>query len=227
MLFRLVCIIFALVLWVPVSACRSGPMAVDVHFEKIPGLAPGDRVVFENHTAGTVEAVASDPNGTYAVRVVIDEHYRPFLTEYAQFRIVSDPSTPHQRVMELVVLQKGGKPLPDGASVTGVSAEDDIVERFQKDMDAGLEYFKKQVEDFTRELQEIPESEAYRRLKESIEELAREISRVGKQAGKKVKEQWLPQIEQELDELKKQLREQGREKEAEPLQEENERIRIL
>jgi hypothetical protein len=168
MFFRLICILLVLI---PASVCRSGPMAVNVRFDRIP-----------------------------------------------------DPSTPRRSVVEPVALQKGGKPLADGASETGVSLRADLASRIEQDLDAGFEYFKRQMDDFAREIQKIPESDEYRRLKRSIEELAQEISQAGKKAGKKLKEQWLPRIERELDALKEQLKEQGRDKEVEPLDDETDRI---
>lgn len=221
MLFRL--LLFALV-WLSASACHSGPLQINIRFDELLGLNQGSRVLFENKTAGTVETIHSNPNGTYSVRVKIDPAYRDAVTEYTQFRIEEDPSKTGSKAIQMVVLQTGGKKLPDGASVTGVSREPDLGARMQKEMHEGFEYFKKQVDEFTRELKKVPESEEYQRLKKSLAELADEINRAGEQTGKKLKEQWLPRIERELEELKKKLREQGREDESKPLQEEMNRI---
>ncbi len=219
--FRL--LFFALV-WLSASACHSGSIQINIRFDELLGLNQGSRVLFENKTAGTIETVHSNPNGTYSVRAEIDPAYRDAVTEYTQFRIVDDPAKTGRKAIQMVVLQTGGKKLPDGASVTGVSQEPDLGARVQQEMQEGFEYFKKQVDEFTRGLKRVPESEEYHRLKKSLGELADEISRAGKQTGKKLKEQWLPRIERELEELKKELREQGREDEAKPLQEEMDRI---
>jgi paraquat-inducible protein B len=200
---------------------------MNIRFDEVQGLNQESRVVFDKKNAGTVETVHSNPNGTYSVRVSIDKEYRDTVTEYTQFRLMNDPEKPDRKAVQMVVLQTGGKKLPDGASVTGVSPGTDLGTRVQQEMEEGFEYFKKQIDEFTRELKKVPESDEYRRLKRSLAELADEISRAGKQTGKKLKERWLPRIERELEELKKQLREQGREEETQPLQEEMERIRKI
>lgn len=209
------------------QACRSNAMHVNVRYDALSGLASNDRVLFEHNVAGRVAAIHFDQQKGYTVRLEVEQGFSNALTEYSDFYVVDDPLHEGHKAVEIQLRQRDGKPLPDEASVTGVSQSQDLAEQLQQDLQTGFDFLKKQIDQFGRDIQKAPESEAYQRLKKSLNELGDEIRRAEKETRQKLKEQWLPQIERELDALKERLRRLGREKEARPLQDQVERIRNI
>jgi hypothetical protein len=228
MLRKFVIVIFVLL---SAQACRSNTLQLNVRFDELSGLSKGDRVLFHNNTAGDVETVHFNPDGTYAVRLQIDKGFANAVTEYSRFRLIDDAGRIGSQAVEILLERQGGKPLPDGASVTGISPDQDLAVRLQQEVEAGFQFFKQQIDKFSddlkNDLKQVPESEEYYRLKKSLSDLADEIGRAEKQARGRLKDKWLPQIEKEIEAFKKRLRDLGREKEAEPLQTELERIRKI
>lgn len=210
-----------------VFACRTNAKEINVRFDDLSGLQKGDRVLFEGNTAGDVQTVHYGQDGRYIVRLRIEESFINALTEYSRFYLIGDPAHPERKAVEIRLARQGGKLLPDGASVTGVSPGQDLGSRLQQDLEAGFAFLKKQMEQFTKDLRQVPESEEYQRLKESLRDLAAELGQAEKQAREKLKDEWLPQIERELEALKQRLRDLGREQETEPLEKEVERIRKI
>jgi len=210
-----------------VQACRSNAMHIDVRYDTLSGLASNDRVLFEDNVAGRVASIHFDQQSGYTVRLAVDRGFSSALTEYTDFYVVDDPLNQGHKAVEIRLRRRGGNPLPEGASVSGVPQSQDLSELLRQELQAGFDFFKKEVERFSRDLQQVPESESYRRLKRSLDELGEEIGRAEKETRQKLKEQWLPQIERELDALKERLRRLGREKEVQPLREQVERIRKI
>jgi hypothetical protein len=206
-----------------VIGCRSDHIGISVSFDALNGLQREDRVLFENNPAGTIEDLEYRPDGTYMTDLKIDKGFAAALTEHSQFRMIDDPGRSGHKAVEIVLTQPGGKRLQDGASVKGVS--DGLL--WRNELEAGLNFLKDQLDRLARDIQQIPESEAYRRIKDSLSALADEIGRSEEEARRKLKQEWLPKIEKDLEALKKRLQEFGREDEARPLENELDRIRKI
>lgn len=211
------------------GACQFGDIDIAVSFDRVSGLARGDRVLFQGNPAGSVTDVVYQSDNTYEVTLAVDKGYSHALTEYSQFYLVSDPTQNRsdRKAVEIRLSKPGGKTLADGARMKGVSEPEDLFSKLQRDLAAGMEMLQKQIDKFSRDMNEIPESEEYRQLKKSLEAWSREMEQAGDKARKKVEKQWLPKIEEQFEALKKWLREQGREDEIEPLEREFERIRKI
>lgn len=208
-------------------SCRPQAIQIDVHFDHLSGLAPGDRVLFENNTAGLVDSINLNKDGTYEVHLRIDEGFIDAATEHTRYRIVNDTAHSGHKAVAMVLSLPGGTPLSDGARVQGDDDVGILGDHLQKRIDEGFAFLKEQMEKFAEDLKQAPESEAFQQLKKSLSDLADELGRTERKARKKLKEQWLPRLEEELEELERQLREYGREEEAAPLQEEINRIRKI
>lgn len=207
--------------------CRQQAIQINVHFDHLSGLVPGDRVLFENNTAGLVDSIHFNKNGTYEVHLRIDEGFIDAATEHTRFKIVNDTAHSGHKAVAMVLSRPGGTPLSDGARVQGDDDGGTLGDHLQKRLEEGFAFFKEQMEEFAEDMKQVPESEAFQQLKKSLSDLADELGRTEKKARKKLKEQWLPRLEEELEELERQLREYGREDEAAPLQEEINRIRKI
>lgn len=218
---------FPILLLVLLVGCRSQPLQVDVHFNHLRGLAPGDRVVCESNEAGHVDAIHFNKDGSYMVRLKIDQGFSHAATEKTSFRVVDDAAHAGQKAVELVLHARDGKTLPDGALVEGEEALPSLGDRIDRGLEEGVAFFEKQVERFSDELKDLPQSDAFQQMKKALSELADEIARSEEQVRQKIKEQWLPMIERELQDLKRLLEAEGREDDAEPLERELDRIRSI
>lgn len=215
------------VLFLVLFGCRSQAVQVNVHFDQLSGLAPGDRVIFEFNTAGSVDAIHYNKDGSYDVCLIIDTGFADAATEYTRFKVVDDTSFEGHKAVAMILNRKDGQPLSDGALVKGDGPDDTLSDQIHEGLDVWLAFLKAQLEHLAEDVRQVPESETYKRLERSLSELAEELERSGAQARRKLKEEYLPLIEKELEELMRQLREQGREEEAAPLEKEIERIRRI
>lgn len=208
-------------------ACRSDAIRINVTFASLSGLAVGDRVLFEQNEAGSIQSIQYNQDGIYIVGLQIEKGFTNAVTEYSQFYLINDSLRDGHKAIEIRLSRQGGTPLADGATVEGRSTMTDLAERFKKDLTDGFDFLKKHVEDFGRNLRQIPESDEYKKLKKSLEELAAEIEEIEKETREEIKRKWLPQIQREIDDLRERLRQFGREEELQPLEERVQRIRRI
>ena len=72
-------------------ACEPDKINIDIKFSRLPGLAEGDRVLFEGNPAGKVESITYRQDGTYRVGIEVDGGYEKALTEHSRFYTAADP----------------------------------------------------------------------------------------------------------------------------------------
>lgn len=211
-----------------ILACSTGKgIVVNVSFDRLSGLEKDDRVLFENNTAGRVQSVNYNPDGTYTVQVAIDQGFVSAATEYSTFQVVEDPDRQGHKSIRVSLSRQGGALLADGATVTGTLTEDDLAEKIRKELEAGFDYLKDKMEQIGRDVQSFPESQEYQDLKKSLKDFAAELERKEKDARERLKKEWLPKLQRELDALRERFREKGREEQMAPLDQEMERIRRI
>ena len=208
-------------------ACSTGGIVVDVNLERLSGLEKDDRVLFENSAAGHVQSVQYNPDGTYTVRIAIDEGFVAAATEYSRFQVIEDPERSGRKGIGIQLTRQGGALLTDGSSVVGIPADEDLTSRLQRELETGIGFLKEKLEQFGRDVQAFPESREYQDLKKTLEDLAAELEQKEKRARERLKQEWLPKIQRELDALRERLREKGREAEMAPLDKEIDRIRRI
>ena len=207
--------------------CWQDTIHLDVDFDNLNGLAKDDRVLFEGNPAGKVAAIEYRPEGTYRVALEVDEGYAHALTEHSRFYVAEDPGRQGHQAIVIDLVATGGKRLEDGATVNGETGPQDVFARWKREMETGLQFLQEQVEKFSRDVQGIPESDAYKKLKRSLQDWAEEMERAGEGAREKIEREWLPRIQRELDALREQFKSRGQEERLEPLEKEVDRIRNI
>ena len=210
-----------------ITACRNEGLVINVNFEQLSGIEKGDRVLFEGNTAGRVEQVQFNTDGSFTVRLFIEKGFANAVTEYSRFQIVGDPDKEGRKSIRIELAQLGGTQLADGASVTGLPPDKDLGTLLQEELEAGFGILKEQIDKFGRDVKAFSESQQYRDLKKSLKDMADEMEHMEERARDEVKKEWLPKIQRELDELREYLRQLGREEELAPLEKEVERIRRI
>ena len=207
--------------------CEAQNLNLFIRFDHIDGLKSNDSVIFETNRIGKVDEVTYTKKGDYLVELMIHKAYTNAITEHVRFFIVSDPQDNGRSAVEMIQILKGGKPLQNNTVLEGSNKSSAIIERLEKDLEKGMESFRKQFNEFAEELKEIPDSEAFKKLENELENLYDKMKRSGKDVRDMIQKEMLPRLEQELENLRKRLHEKGREDELKPLEIKMEEIRKI
>jgi paraquat-inducible protein B len=207
--------------------CEAENLNLFIRFDHIDGLKSNDSVIFETNRIGKVNEVTYTKEGTYRVELRIDKAFKNAATENARFFIASDLQNKGHKAVEMIQTREGGKPLQNNAVLEGSRKSSAIIERLEKDLEKGMESFKKQFNEFAEELKKIPDNEAFKAMEEAMADLYDEMKRSGKEVREKIQKEMLPRLEQELENLRKRLHEKGREDELKPLEIKMEEIRKI
>ncbi len=215
-------VIILICLLILAGACRETGLNLNIRFDQAQGLAAKDRVIFEGNHIGSVTKVNYADSGDYIVSVTIQPNFTNTATEDSQFFIIDDPqNTPHKAV-EVLLTAKGGTLLADGATVAGSvkpSPVADLFSQLASGWSIGMKLFgdqlgdwQKQFESFSKELENIPDSEAYKQLEAEFNRLAERIKHSGDDVRETIQNEILPRLQEEMEKMKKRL-EQTRPKE--------------
>jgi flagellin-specific chaperone FliS len=207
--------------------CEAENLNLTIKFDHIDGLKANDGVIFEENQIGRVDNVTYTKEGNYLVDVMIYKTYMNAATEHARFFIVSDPKNSEQRVVEMIQILKGGKPLQNNSVLEGSSRSSAIIERLGKDLTKGMESFRKEFNEFSEELKKIPDSEAYKKLEDELNNLYDQMKQSGKEVNETIQKEILPRLEEELENLKKRFHEKGQGDELKPLEIKMEEIKNI
>jgi len=198
--------------------CEAENLNLTIKFDHIDGLKANDGVIFEENQIGRVDNVTYTKEGDYLVDVMIYKNYMNAATEHARFFIVSDPKNSEQRVVEMIQILKGGKPLQNNSVLEGSSQSSAIIERLGKDLTKGMDSFRKEFNEFSEELKKIPDSQAYKKLEDELDNLYDQMKQSGKEVNETIQKEILPRLEEELENLKKRFHEKGQGDELKPLE---------
>jgi len=207
--------------------CEAENLNLTIKFDHIDGLKANDGVIFEENQIGRVDNVTYTKEGNYLVDVMIYKTYMNAATEHARFFIVSDPKNSEQRVVEMIQILKGGKPLQNNSVLEGSIRSSAIIERLGKDLTKGMESFRKEFNEFSEELKKIPDSEAYKKLEDELNNLYDQMKQSGKEVNETIQKEILPRLEEELENLKKRFHEKGQGDELKPLEIKMEEIKNI
>jgi len=207
--------------------CEAENLNLFIRFDHIDGLKSNDSVIFETNRIGKVDGVTYTKKGDYLVELMIHKAYMNAVTEHVRFFIVSDPQYNGRSVVEMIQILKGGKPLQNNTVLEGSNKSSAIIERLEKDLEKGMESFRKELNEFAEELKKIPDSEAFKKLEDELADIYEKMKQSGKEVREMIQKEILPRLEQELENLRKRLHEKGREDELKPLEIKMEEIRKI
>ena len=198
-----------------IAACQDKGLNLQINFDHVNGLKEGDRVIFEHNHIGRVVGVGYEESGSFLVRVEIQRAFAKAVTEHARFFIVSDPQDKTKKAIEMDPVTKGGTPLDEGATVQGSTKYSALLDRTWKAFEKGLGDLGKQFEEFSDQLRNIPETEAYKDLRKDLERLSEEMKRAGEATHEKIEKELLPRLKRELEALRERFFDLKKEQEAE------------
>jgi len=208
-------VIILICLLIIAGACRETGLNLNIRFEQAQGIEVKDRVVFEGNHIGSVTKVNYADSGDYIVSVTIQPNFTNTATENSQFFIIDDPQKEPHKAIEVLLTTKGGTLLADGATVTGSVKPSPATELFNQlasGWSIGMKLFgdqlgdwQKQFESFSKELEKLPDTEAYKQLEAEFDRLVEKMKHSGDEVRDTIQKEILPRLEEEMDKMKKRL----------------------
>jgi len=207
--------------------CQERGLSLKIRFLEINGLKVADHVIFEGNRIGEVTAISYNKEGSYMVNVLIAEPFANAANSRSRFMIGKDPGDMTRRAVEVVNLVKGGEPLEDGSMVEGTSKTTVLLNDVWGNFKDRLDKFGDTLEEMTRPLRDLPESEEVKKLEKQMKDLMEDLKRKGGEVREKFDREILPELQKKIEELRDRLRKFGREKELDPLEEDMRKLRKI
>ncbi len=196
---------------------KATGLNLTIRFSEIDGLKESNRVLFERNHVGDITSVVYTKDGNYLVNISIKKAFTNAVTQHSKFFITADPQHEGRKVIEIMQLKEGGKPLKDGDIIEGSSEYSALFGEMLDELEKKLEALKKQFEKFPDDLREIPKSDEYKKLKKELERLSEEMKKVEEAAREKIQKGIFPRLKQELENLRERLRKFRQDEESKPL----------
>jgi hypothetical protein len=213
-----------MILLLGVTSCAS-PHKVMVLFDRPGSLKPGDRVIWENRTIGSVGDFQANPSGKTVVPLQVKPDFREALTDQSRFLIQADPDWPGSQMVKMVLLSSGGKPLPDGAVVEGSTSFSLMVERGSRGIQGIPQALQDALDRLNKEVGRLSDREWQKELESQLDSWTRELKKSGENTRRYFQEEVLPRLEQSVQDLLRRLKEMGKEKDGKSLEEKFDRIK--
>ncbi|MEJ2098110.1 MAG: hypothetical protein P8Y38_13530 [Deltaproteobacteria bacterium] len=206
------------------AANQADSFQVHVRFEQVFGLHQGDRVIFQEKSAGFVKTVTHGSDGYFTATLGIDKCLAKGISTDSRFIIIEDPLAAERKAVRIVQAAADGTVLEDGATVAGSDKYEVMLEAVEKNLASGIDFLQEGMSAFSKELKNLPENEKVKALNEELKRLSKAMQRATKEAQEKIRQEILPSLKKELDALRKELRQFGKEDEMAPLEDEMKKI---
>lgn len=205
----------------------GGYLHLTVRFDQVSGLVERDRVFFEKEAVGFVENIAYTEKGQFHVNLAIEKKISPSLTTRTRIIITDDNQIAGKKALTIIQIRTGGQPLADGSIVDGSDRYAVYFEDMKYDLEEGLALLKKELDNFSKDLQKLPESQRFQALTEELKRIADLLKTAGEETKETIRKEVLPHLRQEMEKLREYLRKHGREEEMEPLDNEMKKIILI
>ncbi len=201
------------------------PHKLMVLYDRTGALKPGDRVIWENQTIGSVGDFQANPSGKTVVPLRVKPDFRQALTDQSRFLIQPDPDRPGNQSVKMALLASGGTPLPDGAVVEGSTTFSYLIEKGNRDVQALPRLFQDGLDLLAKELSRLSDREWQKELERQIDSWTRELQKAGEETRRYFQREVLPRLEKAIQDFLRRLRELGRELDGKTLEEKLEKLR--
>jgi hypothetical protein len=201
------------------------PHKVMVMYDRPGTLKPGDRVIWENQTIGSVGDFQANPSGKTVVPLQVKPDFRQALTDQSRFLIQSDPDRPGNQSIKMVLLASGGKPLPDGAVVEGSTTSSYLIEKGSLDVQAFPRLLQDGLDRLGKEMDRLFEREWQKELEQQIDAWTKELQKSGEETRRYFQREVLPKLEKAIQDFLRRLKELGRELDGKPLEDKLEKLK--
>ncbi len=203
-----------LALFAALAACRQpDPM---LHFavmvDDAKGIQPGQPVVLDGLTIGSVHAVTTESGGQ-RIEVQIEPEYRARVQKEFFFRVESNT---RGSVLRIEDSGEGKNPVGEGDLIDARASWFDRLASGAKKLSSSageaLDNLKATIENTATAIEESPEAQA---LKESLSELGRDLASAARGRYQHFVEKDIPELEKKAEAYRDKLIREGRTEEAE------------
>jgi hypothetical protein len=206
------------------ASCAT-PHKIMVVYDRPGSLKPGDRVIWENQTIGSVGDFQPNASGKTVVPLEVKPDFREALTDQSRFLIQSDPDRPGRQSVQMVLLAPGGKPLPDGAVVEGSTTFSLLTDRGSRGIQGIPQALQDAMDRLGKELGRLSDREWQKELESQLDNWTRELKKSGEDTRRYFEREILPKLEQAVQDLLRRLKEMGKEKDGKTLEEKLDRLK--
>jgi hypothetical protein len=188
-------------------------------FDEVKGLKKGDEVVWNMKEIGTVNHITYLETGKFKVDVKIMKDFETAVTDRTEFCIAFHPSIAGKRVIEMIQIEEGGKPIQKGSIIQGSTKISALMKKEKTGLDRWMDGLSSRINGLLGDIEELHESKEYQELKKELDQLARDLEKGGKEAADEIEKEILTRITEEIERFKERLEELGKEKETKELEE--------
>lgn len=191
------------------SACSEKTTELHLQLGSTSGLSPGNLVILNGQTVGSVTAVKTDPAGDELAELTIRPEYKNSFTNLTRFTLVQDSRNSNNGWLVEVTTGTGtGTHLAEG---TRVEAEKKLLPNLPlgeilKNLTQGLGMLSNQIQQFRVQMQKLPNSPEAKQLQQEWLKLQNEMEQAQKVTEESVKKQIIPKLQEQLKNLDQRFR---------------------
>jgi hypothetical protein len=201
-----------------VVGCFSRTHDFQIRFDDVYGLRKGAPVYFDDAVVGEVREIEYTDAGRFLVSVAIRKQFASAATDASRFYIDTDPHQADRRVIRVVQLKPGGRPIAEDAVVDGQTRYAVLYEQFARRLGANIAILESGINAFLRELQGIPTDEQIKEIDRQLDAIIADLGHMSRAMKDRLENEILPLIREKIEELRKRLAGSGQEKDLDPLE---------
>jgi hypothetical protein len=203
-------VVISAVLLAVMLGCDGGAPLFKIRFDDVHGLRKGDTLYLDASAIGSVDKVDYTDTGVFLVSVSIQKEFASAATDTSKFYIDVDPQERQQRVIRVVQLEKGGRPIENGSIVDGDTKFTVLYEQFTRQLGKNIAVLESGINAFLEELQGFPESEQVRELERQLDEIIADLGNMSSEMKATLENEILPLLREKIEALRKSLERAGR-----------------
>ena len=203
-------VVISAVLLAVMLGCDGGAPLFKIRFDDVHGLRKGDTLYLDASAIGSVDKVDYTDTGVFLVSVSIQKEFASTATDTSKFYIDVDPQERQQRVIRVVQLEKGGRPIENGSIVDGDTKFTVLYEQFTRQLGKNIAVLESGINAFLEELQGFPESEQVRELERQLDEIIADLGNMSSEMKATLENEILPLLREKIEALRKSLERAGR-----------------
>lgn len=213
--------IFIITLFLGIScvACVDGALNIAILLDSIDGLKKGDPIIWQGNEIGAVKNIGYLDTGKFKVEADIKDNFKKAVLENSEFYVSSHPSVADQKVIEMIIIGTGGKPVKNGTVFQGSTRISALIKKERVDLDGWMNDLSARLEKILDDIEKLRKDEEYQKLKRELDQLAKDLDESGKKMSDRLQNEVLPKIKEEMQKLKERLGAPEKKETVKPIQE--------
>ncbi len=200
-------------------ACVDGALNIAILFDNVDGLKRGDPVIWQGNEIGAVKNIGYLDTGKFKVEADIKGDFKKAVLENSEFYVSSHPSVADQKIIEMIIIGTGGKPVKNGTVFQGSTRISALIKKERVGLDGWINDLSARLEKILDDIEKLRKDEEYQKLKTELDQLAKDLEESGEKMSDRLENEVLPKLKEEIQKLKERLGEPEKEEIVKPIQE--------